>query len=107
MFSSLFEKFRKTKANHLKAQEDLDAEWDKIKQQYATIGYSELYQLMIEYFLTKMELNRDSLEKFNPYSEADRAKILDLQAQNKVMSQFILDMEGMKEQLKQVNNPEI
>lgn len=104
MFSSLFEKFRKTKLP--KKQEDLDVEFETLKKQYCTLGNSELYQFFCEYFLTKMEINRDSLEKLNPYAESDKPKILFLQAQNKVMSEFMLDIEAMKQQQEMLIKPQ-
>lgn len=104
MFSSLFEKFRKNKVP--KKQEDLDLEFDKLKKQYCTIGNSELYQFFVEYFLTKIEINRDELEKLNPYSESDKPKIITFQAQNRVMSEFITDIEAMKQQAEMLIKPE-
>lgn len=101
MFEHLFERYKKKKLNSVKTQEELEVEFEKIKTDYASIGTSEVYLLLKEYFLTKMELNRDLMEEANIDDPAQVVHIRKAQAENRVYLSIISDIEGMIEQLQQ------
>jgi len=92
MFKELFKKYRKYTQNELKPVEELEKDFDKIKVEHAALVTSELYALFKEYYLARIELNRDELEKDLDEKETQR-----LRAENDVMRRFILDIEDMKE----------
>lgn len=97
MWDKLFDKYKKNQQSKAeRISEDLEADFDKFKRQYASIGTSEVYAFISEYFLAKIEINRDVIEEKNPLIEADRIEILSRQAENKAMKSFIEDIEMMK-----------
>lgn len=100
MFDQLFARFKKNEVSTTdKATQDLEAAFDKMKYEYAKIATSDLYNLISEYYLTKIDLNRDTIESKNPLSEEGKIRIVELQAENRVMRSFIQDMEEMKKEL--------
>lgn len=101
MFEKLFEKFNKKITKADKTKEELEVEFDKIKVEYAQIATSQLYNLFSEYFLAKIEINRDLIDHKNPLIGGDRIKILELQSENRVMRGFIEDVEGMRKMVEQ------
>ena len=98
MFEKLFERFRAKQSKAERVSEDMEREFDRIKLEYSKIATSDLYKLIIEYFLTKIELNRDMIEEKNPLIKEDRYREVELKAEIKAMKGFITDMEDMKEQ---------
>jgi hypothetical protein len=107
MFKELFKQFKKAEVSKAdKATQDLEVAFDKIKIEYAKISTSDVYQLISEYYLTKIDLNRDTIESKNPLSEEGKIRIVELQAENRVMRSFIQDMEDMKKELQGQNQTE-
>lgn len=103
MFSKLFEKFRTQLSKPERTAEELTAEFDRLKVAYSQIATSDLYQLIKEYYEAKIEINRDILEIKNISSDEDKAKMMNAQAEIRVMRDFINDMEDMKNQY-ELNN---
>lgn len=99
MFESLFSKFRKQLSRPERTGQELETEFDRLKIQYANLASSDVYQLIKEYFLAKIEINRDLFEVKNISNEADKALLGNAQAEIRVMRDFIADIEGMKGQL--------
>lgn len=99
MFDELFSKFRKKINKAEKTSEELEAEYEKLKLQYAQIANSDLYGFITAYYLAKIEINRDVMETKDPLVEADRFALVNLRAENRVMKYFMEDMEGMKAQM--------
>jgi hypothetical protein len=96
MFENLFAKFKKYDIQPIKNMEELEAEFSLFKAKYAQIANSELYQFLKEYFKARLEINRDILEGLNPHSEENRSRLLQAQSENKVIRDFITDIEEMK-----------
>ena len=101
MFEKLFEKFLNNISKAEKNSQELEIEFDKLKLDYAKIGTSDLYKLLTEYFLARIEINRDLLEEKNPMVETDRPILMNILAENRVMRKFIEDIEAMKAELEQ------
>lgn len=99
MLDKLFDKFKKTMPAEKTAIE-VEAEFDRIKRQYANLGTSDIYNILTQYFLAKIEINRDVIETCNPMDKAQRLKEIELKAENRVMTNLIRDVEDMKEQAK-------
>ena len=99
MFEDLFKKFKKRRLNSLKSLEEIESDWEKMKLEYASVGSSDLYLLIKEYFLTRAEMNRDVMEELNIDDKAQLAKIRKAQAENQVIYNFINDIEGMMQSL--------
>lgn len=91
MFKDLFSKFKKTKVTPVKNESELIQEFEKLKKAYASIATSQLYQLIKEYFETKIEINRDALE-----ATTLQDKIQTYQAEIRIMRSFIQDIEDMR-----------
>lgn len=98
----MFENFKKRKLVQLSDQtiQELTSEFQKAKQSYALLGSSELYKFLVEYFEAKIEINRDRIELLDPYKEAEKPKIAQAILENKVMREFITDINDMQEILK-------
>lgn len=107
MFDQLFARFKKVELSKPDKQiADLDTEFMRIKKAYADIATSDLYNLISEYFLVKIDLNRDAMDTKNPLSEEGRIKIVELQAENRIMRKFIEDIEAMRDELQGKNETE-
>jgi len=98
MFKKLFAKFRKYDIQPIKTEEALTHEFETLRVKYAQIGNSELYKFLSEYYQARLEINRDIIEGLNPYSSENQARILQAQSENKVIRDFISDIEDMKTQ---------
>lgn len=98
MLSTFFDRFKKVKEESApaKTMEELEREFDKMKVAYATVGTSEIYKMLKEYFLVKIEINRDLIELTAPTGEDARTKVVQAQAEIRVMRDFIADIEEMK-----------
>lgn len=98
MLSTFFDRFKKVKEQSApaKTMDELEREFDKMKVAYATVGTSEVYTMLKEYFLVKIEINRDLIELTTPIGEDTRTKIVQAQAEIRVMRDFIADIEEMK-----------
>lgn len=96
MFNNLFDKFRKHEILPVKQKEELEREFANIKISYATIASSQIYSLLKEYYLARLEINRDILEQLNPVYAGNKHKILAAQAENKIIRDFISDIEDMQ-----------
>lgn len=94
----MFENFKKRKLIQLsdKTMEELVKEFDKEKQTYALLGSSEMYEFLVEYFQARIEINRDRIEILDPLKEPDRLKMVQPLAENRVMRDFITDINNMK-----------
>ena len=102
MFNQLFAKYRKTveePVNSLiKTQQELEQDFALLKVKYAQIANSDLYKFFVEYFLARLEINRDLMEGLNPFDEKNRTILLKAQSESKVIRQFIRDIESMHTQ---------
>jgi hypothetical protein len=99
MFEKLFSKFKERKSLADKTSEEIEAEFEKIKVQYANLGTTDTYLILTEYFLAKIDINRDVMEQKDPLIEADRFEIVNRRAENRVMRGLIQDIEHMKQQV--------
>lgn len=98
MFKELFARFKKYDIQPVKSQEELTNDFAILKVKYAQIANSELYNFLIEYYRARLEINRDILEGLNPNSEENKARLLQAQSENRVIRDFISDIEDMKTQ---------
>lgn len=78
-----------------KTVEEVETEFKKQRKNYLEAANSTMYLFLREYFEARLEINRDRLELFNP--SAGRDDIIAVQAEQKVMRQFITDIEEMRE----------
>jgi len=107
MFDNLFAKFKKKEIKEVlaavKTEEELTQEFAGLKVKYAQIANSELYGFLKEYYQVRLDINRDILEGLNPHNEENKARILQAQCENKVIRDFITDIEDMKNQYNLTN----
>jgi hypothetical protein len=99
MFSNLFAKYRKIKVEEtnplVKTDEELTQDFALLKVKYAQIANSDLYKFFVEYYLARLEINRDLMEGLNPFDEKNRTLLLQAQSEAKVIRKFIKDIEDM------------
>lgn len=98
MFKNLFARFRKYDIQPIKTEEELRNDFSMVKYQYANLATSDLYAFLKEYYTARLEINRDILEGLNPFSDENRSRILQAQSENKVIRDFITDIEDMNKQ---------
>ena len=104
MWDSLFAKYRKVKVVEetnplIKTEEELVQDFALLKVKYAQLANSDLYKFFVEYFLARLEINRDLMEGLNPLDEKNRTILLKAQSEASVIRKFIKDIEDMHNNL--------
>lgn len=94
----MFESFKKRKLLNLSDSTlaELEQEFKTELSTYALLGNNEMYKFLIEYYEARVEINRDRLEILDPNKEVDRPKMVAVLAENRVIRDFIKDVEEMK-----------
>jgi hypothetical protein len=97
VFDQLFTRFKKKPVNAVLKTDELEAEFRKAQIEYAKIADSDIYAFLREYFLAKLEINRDQLEKLGVDNVENMVRFRECQAENKVYRSMMKDIESMKE----------
>ena len=91
----MFERFKKRKKLE-KTQEQLQLEYDANVAQYINAANMPAFNFIKDYYEAKVELNRDVISTLNPFNPLDRYRLLQLNAKNDVMEEFILEIDTIR-----------
>lgn len=68
----------------------------------AQIYSSPVFNLLSDYFVSKLDINYELMKYFNPLNPKHAAKLAMLMSENKVIESFFNDMEYAKQSIKEI-----